>query len=57
MEFFNEIWLKVGEYEYSYSFEIKFEKKKKICLKMAAKTSFVTLLCCKNLTKWSKIEV
>ena len=27
MEFFNEIWLKVGEHEYIYIFEIKFEKK------------------------------
>ena len=44
MEFFNEIWLKVGEHEYIYIFEIKFEKK--FCLKMAAKTSFVTL--CNN---------
>ena len=26
MEFFNEIWLKVGEHEYIYTFEIKFEK-------------------------------
>ena len=26
MEFFNEIWLKVGEHEYIYIFEIKFEK-------------------------------
>ena len=42
MEFFNEIWLKVGEHEYIYIFEIKFEKKI-FCLKMAAKTSFVTL--------------
>ena len=28
MEFFNEIWLKVGEHEYIYTFEIKLEKKK-----------------------------
>ena len=42
MEFFNEIWLQVGEQEYIYIFEIKFEKKL-FCLKMAAKTSFVTL--------------
>ena len=28
-EFFNEIWVKVGEHEYIYIFEIKFEKKKK----------------------------
>ena len=26
MEFFNEIWLKVGEPEYIYIFEIKFKK-------------------------------
>ena len=26
MEFFNKIWLKVGEYECIYIFEIKFEK-------------------------------
>ena len=26
MEFFNEIWLKVGKHEYIYIFEIKFEK-------------------------------
>ena len=26
MEFFNEIWLKEGEHEYIYIFEIKFEK-------------------------------
>ena len=43
MEFFNEIWLKVGEYEYVYNFEIKFEEKKIFCLKIVAKTSFVTL--------------
>ena len=42
MEFFNEIWLKVGEHEYIYIFEIQFGKKI-FCLKMAAKTSFVTL--------------
>ena len=36
MEFFNEIWLKVGEHEYIYIFEIKFEKNF-FCLKMAAK--------------------
>ena len=41
MEFFNEILLKVGEHEYIYIFEIKFEKKK-FCLRMAAKISFVT---------------
>ena len=41
--FFNEIWFKVGEQDYIYIFEIKFEKKKKkFFLKMAAKTSFVT---------------
>ena len=44
MEFFNEIWLKVGEHEYIYIFEIKV--KKLFCLKMAAKTRFVTL--CNN---------
>ena len=27
MKFFNEIWLKVGEHEYIYLFEIEFEKK------------------------------
>ena len=32
MEFFNEIWLKVGENEHIYIFEIKFEKKI-FCLK------------------------
>ena len=42
MEFFNEIWLKVEKHEYIYMFEIIFEKKK-FCLKMVAKTSFVTL--------------
>ena len=26
MKFFNEIWFKVGEHEYIYIFEIKFEK-------------------------------
>ena len=41
-EFFNKIWLKVGKYEYIYICEIKFGKKK-YCLKIAAKTSFVTL--------------
>ena len=40
MEFVNEIWLK--EQEYIYIFDITF-KKKIFCLKMAAKTSFVTL--------------
>ena len=30
MKLFNEIWLKVGEHEYIYIFEIKFEKKKMI---------------------------
>ena len=35
-EFFNEIWLKIGEHEYIYIAEIKF--KKKIHLKMVAKT-------------------
>ena len=42
MNFFNKIWLKVGEYEHIYIFEIKFGKKL-FCFKMAAKTSFVTL--------------
>ena len=42
MKFFNEIWFKVGEHEYIYIFEIKFEKKL-FCLKMATKTRFVTL--------------
>ena len=37
-EFFSEIWLKVGEHEYIYIFEMKFEKKI-FCLKMATKTS------------------
>ena len=41
-EFFNKIWLKVKEHEFIYIFEIKFEKKL-FCLKMATKTSFVTL--------------
>ena len=41
-EFFNEIWLKVGEHEWHWLFEIEFGKKL-FCLKMAAKTSFVTL--------------
>ena len=50
MEFFNEIWLKVEEHEYIYIFEIQFERKKKICLKMADKTSFVTLCNNANLT-------
>ena len=26
MEFFNEIWLKVGDHEYIYIFEIEYEK-------------------------------
>ena len=43
MKIFNEIWLKVEEHEYIHIFEIKFEKKKIFCLKMAAKTNFVTL--------------
>ena len=42
MEFFNEIWLKVVEHGYIYIFEIKF-KNKLFCLKIATKTSFVTL--------------
>ena len=29
-KFFNEIWLKEGEHEYIYIFEIKFEKKKSV---------------------------
>ena len=33
MEFFNEIWLKVGEHEYIYFFEKKFEKKNIILFK------------------------
>ena len=41
-EFFNEIWLKVGEYEYIYIFETNL-KKKIFCLKLAAKTRFVDL--------------
>ena len=48
MEFFNEIWLKVGEHKYIYIFEIKFEKKN-IYPKMAAETSFV-ILC--NSANW-----
>ena len=42
MEFFNEVWFKVGEHEYIYIFEIKFEKKL-FFLKMVTKTRFVTL--------------
>ena len=38
-EFFNEIWLKVGEHEYTYIIEITFLKKL-FHLKMAAKTIF-----------------
>ena len=30
MEFFNEIWLKVGEHEYIYIFEIKLKKKNSV---------------------------
>ena len=45
MEFFNKIWLKVGEHECIYIFKINL-KKKLFCLKLAAKTSFVTL--CNN---------
>ena len=41
-ELFNKIWLKDEEHEYINIFEIKFEKKL-FCLKMPAKTSFVTL--------------
>ena len=32
MEFLNELWLKVGEHEYIYIFEIKFEKRKLVWL-------------------------
>ena len=52
MEFFNEIWLKVGKHKYIYIFEIKFEKKKIFRLKMEAKTSFVTLRDIANLCSW-----
>ena len=41
-EFFNKIWLKVEEHKYINIFEIKFETKL-FCLKMVAKTSFMTL--------------
>ena len=41
-EFFDETWLKLKEHEYLNNFLNKIWKKK-ICLKMAAKTSFVTL--------------
>ena len=41
-EFFNEIWLKVGEHEYIYITEITFEKKL-FRFKMAAKTIFLIL--------------
>ena len=40
MEFFNEIWLKVGEHEYIYTFEIKFEKKKIILFKNGGQNKF-----------------
>ena len=40
--FFNKIWLKVEEHECIYIFEIK-SLKKIFCLKMTAKTNFVTL--------------
>ena len=39
MEFFIEIWLKVGEQEYIYIFEIKFEKKN-ILLKNIGQNKF-----------------
>ena len=55
-EFFNKIWLKVGENEYIYIF--KWNLKKKICLEMAAKTIFVTSLNSANLCwlewKWHR---
>ena len=38
MEFFNEIWLKVGEHEYVYIFEIKFETN--YCLKNGDQNKF-----------------
>ena len=38
-EFFNEIWLKVGEHEYIYIFEMKF-KKKNILFKNGGKNKF-----------------
>ena len=41
-EFFNEIWLKVGEHEYIYITETTF-KKKLFRFKMAAKTFFLIL--------------
>ena len=45
MEFFNEIWLKVGDHEYIYITEITF-KKKLFRFKMAAKTIFdIAQLC------------
>ena len=45
-DFFNKIWLKVGERKYIYIPEMKFEKKKKkkvILFKNAGKTICVTL--------------
>ena len=39
MEFFNEIWLKIGEHKYIYIFEIKFEKKI-LCLKNGGQNNF-----------------
>ena len=42
MDFFDEIWLKVGEHEYIYIFEIKFEKKN-IPFKNGGQTSSVIL--------------
>ena len=41
-EFFNKIWLKVGEHKYAYISEIKFGKKL-FCLVMAAKIMLITL--------------
>ena len=40
-EVFNKIWLNVKEHKYIYIYEIKFEKI--CCLKMGAKTSFLTM--------------
>ena len=37
---FSEIWLKVGEHEYIYIFEIKFEKKKILLLKSGDQNKF-----------------
>ena len=54
MEFFNEIWLKVGEYEYSYSFEIKFEKKKKNLFKNGGQNKFCDIVMLQKLDKMVK---